>query len=81
LAKKAADKKSYGTVEFQVVAQYAEGPSEPTLTVERFNCVIDGRKESHSEGNEILTDELSISYTKVLRNGLSLFDGTEGEPL
>lgn len=79
LAALSQDGRSYGTVEFDIVVQYSEA-NEPPITVEIERCRIVGNHEAHEEGSEILQDELEISCMKIRRNGMVLFDESEGAP-
>lgn len=77
LAAKAADQKSYGDVEFQIVTQFVE-PEESSITVVIERCVVVGITASHDESPDNLKEELEISPMWVRRNGLVLFDARQG---
>lgn len=79
LALKSADLKSYGDVEFQIVVQYIE-PGEIPITVEIDRCVWVGNSTSEEEAPENLKEEIEIQPMLIRRNGLVLFDGSEGGP-
>jgi hypothetical protein len=81
LAELATDRKSYGSVSFQVIVQYVEeGSSEEPLTVELDRTVLDANTASHSESADPTTEEVSINYMLIYRNGLTLFDQSQGVP-
>lgn len=81
LAQLAADGVSFGNVEFQIVIQYVEpGSSEIPLTVELDRCVLTANTSSHEESADPTREEVEINYMLVRRNGLTLFDGTQGAP-
>jgi len=79
LAARAADQKSYGDVEFQIVVQYVEYGEVP-LTVEIDRCVIVGNSSSDDESPDPLKEEIEIDAMLIRRNGFVLFDASEGEP-
>lgn len=79
LAQQASDGVSYGDVEFQIVAQYLESDDTPiTDVLER--CVWTKNSASHEEGPDALMDEVEIDCMLIRRNGLVLFDESEGTP-
>lgn len=79
LADRSTSGTSYGTVEFDIVVQYSEDDEDP-ITVEIESCRFVGNHEAHEEGSEILVDEIELSCRKIRRNGLVLFDDSEGSP-
>lgn len=79
LALRSADLKSYGDVQFQIVVQYIESGELP-ITVEIDRCVVVGNSVSDEESADNLKDELEIDPMLIRRNGLVLFDGSEGGP-
>lgn len=62
---------SFGDKEFLAVVQFVEDGEVP-VTIELERCVVDGVKDAHSESAEANEQELSLSYFRVLRNGLTL---------
>jgi len=79
LAAKAKDQKSYGDVEFQIVVQYVEEGEIP-MTVEIDRCVFASNSTSDEESADPLKEEIELDAMLIRRNGLVLFDATEGEP-
>lgn len=79
LASLSSDKKSYGNVEFEVVVQYVTN-DEPALTVELERCVYVGNTSSDEESPDPLKEEIELDTMLIRRNGLTLFDGTQGVP-
>lgn len=77
LAAKASDKKSYGNVEVPIIVQYIE-PDDAEITVEAIGCVLVKDESSDEEGPEGLNVKLTFSPMRLIRDGLSLFDQTEG---
>jgi hypothetical protein len=70
---------SYGTIEFNGTLQYSEADEDP-LTVEFERCRFVANRAAHEEGAEVLQDEVEISVMKIRRNGLVLFDDSQGSP-
>lgn len=68
---------SYGDVEFQIVVQYVEADETP-ITVELERCVITGGTSSEDEGPDPLKEDMEIDCMLIRRNGLVLFDNSEG---
>lgn len=79
LAAKSADGKSYGDVEFEIVTQYTESDEIP-MTVEIERCVWAANSSSEEESADPLFEEIEIDCMKIRRNGLVLFDESEGSP-
>jgi hypothetical protein len=79
LALQAEDRISYGNVEFTIVVQYVESGENP-MTVELERCVLVGNSSSDEEGADPLKEELEIDCMMIRRNGLVLFDASEGSP-
>jgi hypothetical protein len=79
LAAKSSDGVSYGDVEFEVVFQYVERDELP-ITVQLERCVIVGNSSSEEEGADPLNEEIELDVMKIYRNGLTLFDSSEGSP-
>jgi len=79
LADQASDGKSYGDVEFQIVVQYVESDDTP-ITVEIEDCVFTKNTTSDEEGPDPLKEEIEIDCMRIRRNGLVLFDESEGSP-
>lgn len=79
LAAKSKDGKSYGDVEFQVVVQYVEDNEDPqTIVIDR--CVWSSNSTSDEESPDPLKEEIELDAMLIKRNGLVLFDASEGEP-
>ncbi len=79
LAARADDGISYGDVEFQIVLQYIESGEVP-LTVEIDRCVWVSNSTSDDESPDPLKEEIEIDAMLIRRNGLVLFDASEGSP-
>lgn len=77
LAAKSSDGASYGDVEFEVVVQFVEADETP-MTVELNRCVVTKDASSHEEGADPLQEELELDTMRILRNGKTLFDGSQG---
>lgn len=73
----AGDGVSYGDVVFQIVVQYVEGDEDP-ITVEIEDCVFVKNTTSDEEGSDPLKDEIEIDCMRIIRNGLVLYDASEG---
>lgn len=78
LASLSADGVSYGDVEFMVVVNYVEADEAP-ITVELFQCVISTQDSSEEENPDPLQEEIGLDYMVIKRNGLVLFDNSEGQ--
>jgi len=77
LAAQSPDKKSYGSVEFEIVVQYVEpGSSELPICDELSRCVYVGTSTSHEESADPLKEEIECDCMLIRRNGLSLFEGS-----
>lgn len=79
LALRAIDQKSYGDIEFQIVIQYIESGEQP-LTVEIDRCVLTGNNATDEENPDPLKEEIEIDPMLIRRNGLVLFDASQGAP-
>lgn len=79
LADKSDDGVSYGDVEFEIVVQYIERDETP-ITVDLEDCVLTGNTSDESEGAEALMEDVEIDCMRIRRNGLVLFDESEGSP-
>ncbi len=73
----AGDGVSYGDTVFQIVVQYVEGDDDP-ITVELEDCVLVKNTTSDEEGPDPLKEEVEIDCMRIRRNGLVLFDDSEG---
>lgn len=73
----AGDGVSYGDTVFQIVAQYVEDDEDP-ITVEIEDCVLVKNTTSDEEGPDPLKEEVEIDCMRIRRNGLVLFDASEG---
>jgi hypothetical protein len=76
LAQYAPDKKSYGDVEFNIIAEYIDYGQE-SITEELLRCYIVSENDSHSEGTDPLKEEIGIFITVAKKNGLTLFDNSD----
>jgi hypothetical protein len=79
LASLSADGKSYGNTECEIVIEYALD-NEPALTVEIERCVYVSASSSNEESPEVLKEEIEFDPMIIRRNGLTLFDGSQGAP-
>ncbi len=79
LAARSSDGRSYGDVEFEIVVQYIEADDTP-ITVELERCVWTKNTTSEEEGPDPLSDEIEIDCMLIRRNGLVLFDESQGSP-
>lgn len=77
LAAQSLDGKSYGDVPFQLVVQYVD-EGENSITVELEDCVWTKNTTSDEEGADPLKDEIELDCMRIRRNGLVLFDESEG---
>ncbi len=82
LAKLSDDGVSYGDVEFEIVLMHVEpsASSELPVVVEFGRCVITKNSASHEEGGDPSKEEIEIDCMSIRRNGLTLFDSTQGTP-
>ncbi len=69
----------YGDVEFQIVVMYSE-PDEPSVVIEINGCVWAGNSTSDEESPDPLKEEIEIDAMYIKRNGLVLYDNSEGAP-
>ncbi|MCH8084608.1 MAG: hypothetical protein IH885_10275 [Myxococcales bacterium] len=73
----AGDGESYGDTLFQIVVQYVEADDTP-VTVELEDCVWTKNTSSDEEGPDPLSEDIEIDCMRIRRNGLVLFDNSEG---
>ena len=73
----AGDGESYGDTLFQIVVQYVE-PDDTPVTVELEDCVWTKNTSSEEEGPDPLSEDIEIDCMRIRRNGLVLFDNSEG---
>ena len=73
----AGDGESYGDTVFQIVVEYFESEENP-ITVELEDCVWTKNTTSEEEGPDPLTEDIEIDCMRIRRNGLLLFDNSEG---
>lgn len=78
LAKKSASGTSYGAVEFEIVVQFIEGTDVQTDVLER--CTWAGDASKNEESPDPLYDEVELDCMLIRRNGLVLFDDSQGSP-
>lgn len=79
LARLSADGKSYGDVEFQGLVQYIEA-DDTEITVELDRLVWMSNTSSDEESADPLKEDFELDVMLIRRNGLVLFDGSEGQP-
>jgi hypothetical protein len=79
LAAKSPDGVSYGDVEFEVMVQYIDTGEAP-ITVEIESCVWAENTSSDEESGDPLKEEFAADPMRIRRNGLTLFDSSEGTP-
>lgn len=70
---------NYGDVEFECVIEFVEEGDVP-MVVELRRCVVVEDAANHSEGGDPLKDEISFKPMFIVRNGVTLFDSSEGLP-
>jgi hypothetical protein len=82
LAAASTSGESYGDVEFDIVVQYVEGDgnNENPITVEIEGCAWAANNTSEEEGPDPLKEELEFDCMRIRRNGLVLWDSSEGNP-
>jgi len=82
LAKEAGDAKSFGNVEFEVSIQFEEsrGGTPKISTHLLHRCTWREAANKSEEGTEALYEEIAFHVTSIERNGVTLYDGTEGAP-
>lgn len=79
LAAQSRDGLSYGDTECQIVATYFEADEIPIIA-EINRCVWVSSTVTDSEDAENLKEEIEFDALLVRRNGLVLFDASEGNP-
>jgi hypothetical protein len=79
LAAQSPDGISYGDVEFDFVVQYIE-PSLDPITIELERCVWTANNASDEENPDPLKEDFEVLPMMIRRNGLVLFDASEGAP-
>lgn len=79
LAAQSTDGVSYGDVEFQIIVQYVDEGENP-IDVEIVDCVWIGNSSSEEENADPLKEEIEIDCMHIKRNGLTLFDSSQGSP-
>jgi hypothetical protein len=79
LAAQAPDRVSYGNVVFQILVSYVE-PGQDGINVELDDCVVASISSSDEENADPKATEIEIDCMRIRRNGLSLYDQTEGAP-
>jgi hypothetical protein len=80
LAQQAQGGLSYADIEFQITAAYTELDETPVF-VEINRCVWVGSSESNEENPDPLKEEIEIDPMVIYRDGLTLFDRSEGSPV
>lgn len=79
LAARSSNGTSYGDVQFDIAVQYIETDETP-INVSIEGCVWVSNSSSEEESADPLKEEVELDCMKILRNGLSLFDSSEGSP-
>lgn len=79
LAEFSNDGISYGDVEFEITLEAVEIAERPLL-VQIERCVWTANSNSYEEGADPLKEEIEIDCMKIYRNGLTLFDSSQGAP-
>lgn len=74
LAEKSENGTSYGNVTFQMTLQFIEEGDEP-VTVDFQDCEFSSNDASVEENPDPTKEDVGIDVMRILRNGLSLFDG------
>lgn len=77
LADAGSNAETYGDTIFQIVVQYVEADDTP-ITVELEDCVWTKNTTSDEEGPDPLKEEAEIDCMRIRRNGLVLFDPSDG---
>ena len=80
LAAAAPGGRKYGDTEFQIVVLYSE-PDDQNVEVELNRCVWTGESTADEEGSDPLKEEIEVDCMYIRRNGLVLFDDSEGAPV
>jgi hypothetical protein len=70
---------SYGGVEFSATAMRVERDKEPIL-VELLGCLWAENASSDEENPDPTMEEITFTCMKVKRNGLVLWDDSDGDP-
>jgi hypothetical protein len=78
LADKSDSGRAYGDVVFDVVEQFVEG--DFNITVEYLECVWIENAASHEENPDPLKEDFVVMPMRVKRNGLVLYDNSNGDP-
>jgi hypothetical protein len=68
---------SYGNAEFEIVTQATE-PDQTPLIIVCTRCLWTGDSSTVEESADPLKDEIEVSTMGIRRNGLVLFDSSEG---
>ncbi len=79
LASLSKNQKNYGNVEFFALAQYVEAGNEP-IAVELNRCTWVSNSSGDEESPDPLKEDFEIQPLFIRRNGLELFDSSEGVP-
>ena len=75
----AAGGSSYGEYEFEFLLQGVEADETP-IDVQIGRCCWSGDSSTHEENADLLQDEIEIDAMYIIRDGLTLFDGSQGSP-
>lgn len=79
LAARSSDGISYGNVEFQGLVQYIES-DEGEMSVELDRLVWAANNAADDEQPDPLKEDFELDCMLIRRNGLVLFDASEGQP-
>ena len=71
------DGESYGDTIFEIQVEYTEADDQP-VSVTLEDCVWTKNTTSEEEGPDPLKEDIELDCMRIRRNGLVLFDNTEG---
>jgi len=78
LARRSASGTSYGNVEFEGVVQFEESNEFHQDDLSRLTWSEEG--VDHEENTDLLTEEITFDTMGIKRDGLTLYDDTDGAP-
>jgi hypothetical protein len=79
LAAQSPDGTSYGNTVFEIAIQYVEF-SLASGSVDIQQCVLVGNSSNEEENPDPLKEELEIDCMRIKRDGLTLYDVSQGSP-
>jgi hypothetical protein len=79
LAQQSPNGASYGDAEVGITVQFIETGDKPQI-VELERCVLTKDSSDASEGADPLNDSIEFDTMLIRRNGLTLFDSSQGSP-